>query len=107
MDLLLPATGYWVPGTSRGSAWDPVILLVGSTPTRFRQFFLQVVDDEVLRCAQDFAYGLRRPQNGSSSTPTRFRQIFLADHGQRGPSLRSGFRLRAQTPAKRLKFHPR
>src|SRR3954465_15847424 len=46
--------------------------------------------------AQDFAGGLRRPLNGSSYSRST-KQI---------PRLRSGFRQRAQTPAKWLKLLP-
>src|SRR6267154_3024115 len=56
--------------------------------------------------AQDFACGLRRPQNGSSSIPTRSTKTFLNVYGYEILRWRSGFRLRAQTPAKRLKFDP-
>jgi hypothetical protein len=50
--------------------------------------------------AQDFVCGLRRPQSDSSSNP--FAPTILFTEVLRGR--RSGFRLRAQTPAKRLKF---
>ena len=59
---------------------------------------------KVPRYARDFACGLplrSRPQSGSSSNPS------LSASLPPGPSLRSGFRLRAPaslTPAKRLKF---
>src|SRR6267154_4639254 len=56
--------------------------------------------------AQDFACGLRRPQNGSSSIPTRSTKTFLNVYGYEVLRWRSGFRLRSQTPAKRLKFDP-
>src|ERR1700723_2822783 len=59
---------------------------------------------EVLRCAQDFACGLGRPQRGSSSSPPFRTRVSGPDPFLRGPSLRSGFRLRARTPATRLKF---
>ncbi len=60
---------------------------------------------EVPRCTRDFACGLplrSRPQIGSSSSP-----FFGTKLGFFGPSLHSGFRLRAPaslTPANRLKF---
>ena len=41
----------------------------GSTPAASTIFNLEPVAVEVLRYAQDFACGLRRPQRGSSSTP--------------------------------------
>ena len=50
--------------------------VVGSIPTRSTKFpsclsLLYRLDLRVLCCAQDFACGLGRPQNGSSSIPTR------------------------------------
>jgi hypothetical protein len=45
--------------------------LVGSTPTRFRQLLRGSFDSRLRRFAQDFACGLPRPQNGSTSKPAR------------------------------------
>jgi hypothetical protein len=46
---------------------------------------------EVLRCAQDFACGLRRPQTGSSSIPSLATIALFGFAGVRGPSLRLRF----------------
>src|ERR1700746_3172593 len=71
-----------------------------------RPIFVRVLRLRI-RCAQDFASGLGRPLNGST-WGARGRQFKSArpDQFRSGPStphpLRSGFRQRARTPAKRL-----
>ena len=53
--------------------------VVGSIPTRSTSLRFKSFGIEVLRFAQDFACGLGRPQDGSSSIPTRSTNSVFSD----------------------------